>query len=603
MEEQKLSELKEKVLLLPKQPGIYQFIDAEGKILYIGKAKNLKNRVASYFNNYQKHPGRIQVMVTKIDHFIFSVVNTEYDALLLENNLIKKHQPRYNVNLKDGKTYPYIVIKNERFPRVFSTRRRIKDGSRYYGPYASVGVMKVVLDLVKSLFQIRSCNYDLSEAKIKDGKYRVCLDYHIQLCKGPCEGLQSEADYNNDIRQIENILRGKLSDVKDFIKGLMQEEAEKLNFEKAALYKEKLVALDKYQAKSTVVNPNIHNVDVFSIYQYKNQAFVNFLKVVNGAIIQTDTLEYHKKMDERPEDILALAIVELRERFESTAREIIAPYELEIADADFHIQVPKIGDKKKLLDLSKKNALFFYKDRLNNAFKTKVNEDDVAFLEQVKEELGLSKLPVHIECFDNSNFQGTHPVSAMVCFRYAKPSPKDYRHYNIQTVDGPDDFASMKEVVHRRYKRLLREGDDLPQLILIDGGKGQLSAAYQALEALEIEDKVEILGIAKKLEDLFKPKHSQPLNVSKSSPVLRLMQHLRDEAHRFGITHHRKRRSKSTIRSKLEDIPGVGKSSIKKLIGHFVSVKRIKAAPKEELAKVVGQDRAAKVYQYFQDER
>ncbi len=592
--------IRDKVAVLPEKPGVYKYFDKDGKLLYIGKARNLKKRVTSYFNKNTDDSRRIMLMVSKIDQIDYTVVNTEYDALLLENSLIKKHQPRYNVDLKDSKTYPYLVVTNERFPRVFPTRTVIKDGSEYFGPYPSVRIMRVIMDLVRELFPIRTCKYDLSEKNIQAGKFRVCLEYHINLCKGPCEGLQSEDNYMANIKQIREILKGNTAQVIRQLKQLMQDASQQMEFEKADDYRKKLKTLHNFQAKSTVVNAKISNVDVFSILTKDQKAYVNYLRVSNGSIISTYTLEFKPKMEEEEQDILAMAIAEVRDKFKSTASEVIVPFELEFEGSDLTFTVPQKGDKKKLLELSRKNAFYHYQDRLQQSRKQMPQTERTRqFLEQVRKDLNLNELPYHIEGFDNSNIQGSQPVSAMVCFRDGQPAKKDYRHYNIKTVEGPDDYSSMKEVVHRRYRRLMEEEQSLPQLVVIDGGKGQLYAAYESLQALGISEQVAIIGIAKRLEEIYKPDDPYPLAIDKRSETLKLIQRIRDEAHRFGVSHHRKRRKNKTLQSELEQINGIGKKSVDALLKNFKAVKHIQDASEETLSTVVGANRARKVYEYF----
>ncbi len=594
--------IKDQLTVLPEKPGIYKYFDQNGKLLYIGKARNLKKRVSSYFNKNQYDNRRIQLMIGKVNQIDYVVVNSEYDALLLENNLIKKYQPRYNVDLKDGKTYPYLIIKNERFPRIFPTRNFTRDGSEYYGPYASVGIMRVVLDLIRKLFPIRSCHYDLSEKNIQAGKFRVCLDYHINLCKGPCEGLQTEEDYNANIQNIREILKGNTNKVIRKLKSLMSEASQNLEFEKAEDYRKKIQALQKFQAKSTVVNAKINNVDVFSIITKENKCYVNYLKVANGAIIRTHTLEYTKKLDEDERDIILLAIAEIREQFESTSKEVIVPFDIDFEGLDVQFTVPKIGDKKKLLELSRQNAFYYYQDRLQQARKQLPKSEKIKQkIEQIQKDFGLQKAPYHIEGFDNSNMQGDNPVSAMVCFKDGEPSKKEYRHFNIKTVEGPDDYSSMEEAVYRRYKRLLDEDQPLPQLVVIDGGKGQLNAAYKSLKLLGLDQSIDIIGIAKRLEEIYKPGDPYPLAVNKKSESLKLIQHIRDEAHRFGVSHHRKRRKNNTLQTELAQIPGIGKKSIQVLLEQFKSVKHIRGASFEDLVKAVGQKRAQQVWSYFRE--
>lgn len=585
---------------IPHKPGVYQYFDKEGTLIYVGKAKDLKNRVGSYFVNPDQLNSKTRVLVRKINRIAFTIVDTEIDAWLLENSLIKKHQPRYNVMLKDDKTYPWIVIKHERFPRIFWTRKYIKDGSRYYGPYASVGMMHIVLDMIRELFPLRTCNLNLSEENISKGKFKICLEYQIGNCKGPCEGYQSEEEYNQNLSDIKDILNGKITVVTNRLKDQMQEAAEKMDFEGAMKFKLKLDKLANYQSKSTVVSSSITNVDVFSIASEDNYAFVNFLKVVNGVIIQTQTLEMKKRLDETDAELLAIAIPEIRSRFKSHSKEIIVPFELDIeGNEDNRFVVPKMGEKRKLLDLSLKNVAYFKKERLLQYEKLNPEVKTERVLKQMQKDLRLPVLPRHIECFDNSNIQGNYPVSAIVVFRDAKPSKKDYRHFNVKTVEGPNDFATMEEAVFRRYRRLLDEDQELPQLIVIDGGKGQLGAALKSLRLLGIEKKVTVIGIAKRLEELFYPGDQYPLYLDKKSETLKIIQHLRDEAHRFGITFHRNQRSRKTFVSELDNIPGFGKVTVEKLLKTFKSVKKVKEASDEELKKVLNLKQIQALRQYF----
>ncbi|MBP3942365.1 excinuclease ABC subunit C [Sphingobacteriaceae bacterium WQ 2009] len=591
---------KEELAKIPHKPGVYQYYDKEGTLIYIGKAKDLKNRVGSYFVKEHLLNAKTQVLVRKIQQITFTIVDTEIDAWLLENSLIKRYKPRYNVLLKDDKTYPWIVIKQEHFPRVFWTRRHIKDGSKYYGPYASVGMMHIVLDVIKELFPLRTCNLNLSPENIAKGKYKICLEYQIGNCKGPCESFQSEEDYDQNLADIKDILNGKIGVVTNRLKEQMQEAAAVLNFEAAQFYKNKLDKLANYQSKSTVVNSSISNVDVFSIAIEESYAFVNFLKVMNGVIIQTQTLEMKRRLDESEAELLALAIPEIRERFKSLSREIIVPFELDIqGDEQLKFTVPKLGEKRKLLELSLKNVAFFKKERLLQYEKLNPDLRTDRILQQMKKDLRLNVLPQHIECFDNSNIQGSYPVSAIVVFKDAKPSKKDYRHFNVKTVEGPNDFATMEEAVYRRYKRLLAEDEPLPQLVIIDGGKGQLGAALKSLRLLGIEKQLTVIGIAKRLEELFYPGDQFPLYLDKKSETLKIIQHLRDEAHRFGITFHRNQRSRKTFKSELSDIPGVGKLTVEKLLTEFKSVKRVKEASEEELKKVLNLKQVRALKDYF----
>ncbi|MDF2518976.1 MAG: excinuclease subunit [Sphingobacterium sp.] len=590
---------REELKKIPHRPGVYQYFDKHDELIYIGKAKDLRNRVGSYFVNETQLNGKTRVLVRKINRISFTIVDTEIDAWLLENSLIKKHKPKYNVMLKDDKTYPWIVIKNEPFPRVFWTRQYIKDGSRYYGPYPSVGMMHIVLDLIRELFPLRTCNLALTQENIRKGKFKICLEYQIGNCKGPCEGYQSEEDYDQNLNDIKDILNGKISVVTNRLKEGIAAAAAALDFERAQLIKAKLDKLDNYQSKSTVVNSSITNVDVFSIASDEGYAFVNYLKVMNGVIIQTQTLEMKRRLDESEQELLSLAIPEIRERFKSLSREIIVPFELDIEENErIRFTVPKLGEKKKLLELSQKNVAFFRKERLLQYEKLNPDIRTERILKQMQKDLRMNVLPQHIECFDNSNIQGNYPVSAIVVFKDAKPSKKDYRHFNVKTVEGPNDFATMEEAVFRRYRRLLDEDQPLPQLIIIDGGKGQLGAALKSLRLLGIERKVTVIGIAKRLEELFYPGDQYPLYLDKKSETLKVIQHLRDEAHRFGITFHRNQRSRKTFVSELENIPGIGKTTVEKVLTEFKSVKRVKEASDEDLKKVLNlkQIKALRVY-------
>ncbi len=584
---------------LPDNPGVYQYFDAEGKIIYVGKAKNLKKRVSSYFNKDQHDNGKTQVLVRKIEDIKYIIVDTELDALLLENNLIKKYQPRYNVLLKDDKTYPWICIKNEKFPRVFTTRNIVKDGSTYFGPYANGKVMHTVLDLIKQLYTLRNCNLNLSSENIKAGKFKVCLEYHIGNCKAPCIGKENEEEYNKTISSIKEIVKGNVHSVARHLKELLQQHVEKLEFEKAQHIKEKLDLLEKYQSKSTVVNPSINNVDVFSIVTDEKYGYVNFFKIVNGSIIQSHTIELKKKLDESAEELLLLAIAELRERFSSDSKEIIVPFELETEFPGIEFTVPQRGDKKHLLELSERNVEYYRREKIKQESLVDPERHTNRIMEQMKKDLRLSVEPKHIECFDNSNFQGDYPVAAMTVFKNAKPSKKDYRHFNIKTVVGPDDFASMEEIIYRRYKRVLEENLEMPQLIVIDGGKGQLSSALESLEKLGLRGKVGIIGIAKKLEEIYFPGDSIPLYLDKRSETLKIIQQIRDEAHRFGITHHRSKRDKGTLKTELTDIKGVSYTTAQKLLSHFKSVKKVKEATLEELVKVLGNAKGELVHNYY----
>ena len=582
---------------LPNLPGVYQYFDKDGKILYVGKAKDLKKRVSSYFTKYHDY-GKTKVLVKKITNIKHIVVETETDALLLENNLIKKHQPRYNVLLKDDKSYPWICIKNEPFPRVFPTRRVIKDGSEYFGPYTSMKTVHTLLDLIKGLYQLRTCNYDLSKEKIESGKYKVCLEYHLGNCQGPCEGLQSQQDYEQNIDSIRDIIKGNFKDSLHKFKQQMKAYANDMEFEKAQRIKEKIDVLENYQAKSTIVNPKISNVDVFSIVSDESYAYVNFLQLSYGSIIRSHTLEIKKKLEETDEELLQLAITELRQRFHSNSKEVYVPFEVDLGE-NIKVTIPKLGDKKRILELSERNAKYY---RLEQLKQVKIVDPDRhvnRIMAQMKSDLRLKEEPRHIECFDNSNIQGTNPVAACVVFKNGKPSKKDYRHFNIKTVEGPDDFASMEEVVYRRYKRLLDENQPLPQLIIIDGGKGQLSSALKSLEQLNLRGKIAIIGIAKRLEELFYPDDPIPLYLDKKSETLKIIQQLRNEAHRFGIEHHRNRRSKGAFTTELENIPGIGEQTIVELMKQFKTVGRIKKASLEELRPVIGESRAKKLLEFY----
>ncbi len=589
--------LQLQIKTLPDSPGVYQFFDKNEVIIYVGKAKNLKKRVSSYFNKNHDY-GKTKILVKKIVSIKHIVVKTETDALLLENNLIKKYQPRYNILLKDDKSYPFICIKNEQFPRVFLTRRVIKDGSEYFGPYTSVRTARALLSLIKELYPLRTCNYNLSFENVNSGKHKVCLEYHIKNCKGPCEALQTEKDYNADIKAIKNIVKGNFAQSLQKFKEMMLDFSNKTEFEEAQKIKEKLNLLKNYQAKSTIVNPSISNVDVFSLISDENFAYANFLKIVNGNIIQSHTTEIKKKLAETDKEILELFIVEIRQRFNSITKEIYVPFLVELGK-NIKVTIPKVGDKKRIVDLSLRNAKYFRQEQFKQIKITDPDRHINRIMSQMKKDLRLLVEPRHIECFDNSNIQGTNPVAACVVFKNGKPSKKDYRNFNIKTVVGPDDFASMTEVVYRRYKRLLDENQDLPQLIIIDGGKGQLSAALKSLDALGLRGKIAIIGIAKRLEELFYPDDPIPLYLDKKSETLKIIQQLRNEAHRFGITHHRNKRSKNAINSELSQISGIGEKTIITLLKKFKSTKRITNTSLEHLTDVIGKDKASKIYDYF----
>ncbi|GAL69690.1 excinuclease ABC subunit UvrC [Jejuia pallidilutea] len=582
---------------LPSQPGVYQYYDKNDTLIYVGKAKNLKKRVSSYFTKNHEY-GKTRVLVKKIKKIKHIVVETETDALLLENNLIKKYQPKYNVMLKDDKSYPWICVKNERFPRVFPTRRVFKDGSEYFGPYTSMKTVRTLLDLIKGLYSLRTCNYNLSEDKIEAGKYKVCLEYHLGNCKGPCEGLETEDEYHANIKAIKEIIKGNFKDSLSQFKTQMKRCADKMQFEEAQKIKEKIEVLENYQAKSTVVNPKISNVDVFSITSDESYGYINFLQLSYGSIIRSHTLEIKKKLDESDKTLLELAITEIRQRFSSNSKEIYVPFKVDLGE-NVKVTIPKLGDKKHILDLSLRNAKYYRMERFKQMKIVDPDRHANRIMAQMKADLRLNEEPRHIECFDNSNIQGTNPVAACVVFKNGKPSKKDYRHFNIKTVEGPDDFASMEEVVYRRYKRLLEEEEPLPQLIIIDGGKGQLSSALKSLDILGLRGKIAIIGIAKRLEELFYPNDPIPLYLDKKSETLKIIQQLRNEAHRFGIEHHRNRRSKNALNTELETIAGVGEKTVVDLLKHFKSAKRVAHAKLDELEAVVGVSRAEKVYNYY----
>ncbi|ATA74700.1 UvrABC system protein C [Capnocytophaga canis] len=581
---------------LPSKPGVYQFYDKSDSLIYVGKAINLKKRVSSYFQ--KKHESeKTRVLVKKIVRIEHIVVATESDALLLENNLIKKYQPRYNILLKDDKSYPWICVKKERFPRVFQTRKMIKDGSLYFGPYTSIKTVRTLLELIKELYPLRNCSYDLSEQNIQNQKFKVCLEYHIKNCKGACEGLQSEENYLQNISEIIEILKGNFKDALARFKKEMVSLATDLRFEEAQQIKEKIDILTNYQAKSTIVSSKINNIDVFSIVSDEEYGYVNFLQVAYGAIVRAHTIEIKKKLEETDRELLEFAIVDIRERFFSNSKEIITPFEVTLPN-NLQLTIPKLGEKHQLLELSLRNAKHFRQERFKQVKIADPERHTNRILSQLQRDLHLSEPPIHIECFDNSNIQGTNPVAACVVFRNGKPSKKDYRHFNIKTVEGPNDFASMEEVVYRRYKRLLEENEPLPQLIIIDGGKGQLSSALKSLESLDLRGKIAIIGIAKRLEEIYFPEDSIPLYLDKKSESLKLIQQLRNEAHRFGITFHRQKRSKVAIVSELDNIEGIGDKTKESLLKHFKSVKRIKEASLEDLQAVIGY-RAKKVWEYF----
>lgn len=585
------------VKTLPTSPGVYQYFDKNDVIIYVGKAKNLKKRVSSYFTKKHEN-GKTKILVKKIVRLEHIIVETESDALLLENNLIKKYQPRYNVLLKDDKSYPWICIKNERFPRIFSTRRVIKDGSDYFGPYTNVRTVNTLLELIKELYQLRTCNYDLSKEKIDAKKYKVCLEYHLGNCQGSCEGLQTEESYLKDIKSIRSIIKGNFKESIEKFNEMMLNFASEMKFEEAQKIKEKLALLENYQAKSTIVNPSINNVDVFSIISDESYAYANFFKIMNGAIIQSYTTEIKKKLDETNKELLELFIVETRDKFNSFSKEIYVPFKVNVGE-NIKVTIPKLGDKKRIVELSERNAKYYRQEQFKQIKIVDPDRHVKRIMAQMQKDLRLKVEPRHIECFDNSNIQGTNPVAACVVFKNGKPSKKDYRHFNIKTVEGPDDFASMEEVVFRRYKRLQDENQLLPQLIIIDGGKGQLSSALKSLETLGLRNKISIIGIAKRLEEIYYPNDPIPLYLDKKSETLKIIQHLRNEAHRFGITHHRNKRSKVAIQTELELIPGIGQKTIVTLLQHFRSTKRVIEASKKELVEIIGETRATKLFNYY----
>lgn len=592
---------KTELTKIPHEPGVYRYFDLTGEVIYVGKAKDLKNRVSSYFTNAKGHDRKTLRLVSQIRKIEFTIVHTEFDALLLENQLIKRYQPKYNILLRDDKTYPFVLVTNENFPRVLTTRRIDRKLGTFYGPFANLKPMYTVLDMFSQLFTLRTCNYNLSPENIAAGKFKVCLEYHIGNCKGPCEGKQTEADYNNDIEQVHHILKGSLKPAQEYFKSRMIEAASELAFEQAQQYKEKMDVLQRFQSKSTVVNPKISDADVFSIASDEAAAYINFMKVVNGTIVQTHTVEIKKKLNEADTDLLAMMIIEFREQYGSQAKELITNIPLDV-DLKAEITVPQIGDKKKLLDMSLKNVLYFRRERQERAAAeatASASKKDRVLI-RLKQDLQLKSLPNRIECFDNSNIQGTNPVSAMVCFIDGKPANKEYRHFSIKTVVGPNDFASMHEVVTRRYTRMLDEGAALPDLIVIDGGKGQLSAACDALKGLNLYGKVPIIGIAKRLEEIYFPEDNLPLYIDKKSESLKLIQRIRDEAHRFAITYHRDKRSRNSLISELENVEGIGKKTAAKLLKHFKGVTKIREASLDEVAEVVGKDRANRLKEYFE---
>lgn len=575
---------------IPKKPGVYRFSSKKNVVIYVGKAKDLKSRVSSYFNDLSGQNRKTFKMVSEIASIEFTIVNTEFDALLLENSLIKEYQPKYNILLKDDKSFPYITVAKESFPRVYSTRRVDREKGKYYGPYTSVRAMKSVLELIRNLYYVRTCNLNLSKKNIEAGKFKVCLEYHIGRCKGPCVGLQPEEEYLNDIRLASDILKGNLVPVRGFFKEQMQLNAEKLDFERAQLMKDKLELLEKFQSRTVIVNQNLTDIDVFGVSSDEKYAYINYIKIANGSIILSKTVEIKKKLEESDSELLVQIVINLRQQYKSASKEILSNIEIEY-DLDVESRVPKIGDKKKLVDLALKNALFYRKEKLSSARPDDFREKRV--LEQLQDDLQLKTLPEHIECFDNSNLAGSHPVASMVYFRKGKAAKKEYRHYNIKTVTGANDFASMEEIVYRRYKRLLKEKTPLPDLVVVDGGKGQLSSAVQALKKLEVYGSVPIIGIAKRLEEVYFPNDEFPIHISKKSESLKLLQQIRNEAHRFAITFHRQKRSKSAINSELSQIDGIGEKTSERLLQHFKSVKKLKAADPLEIEQVIGKAKAS----------
>jgi excinuclease ABC subunit C len=583
---------------LPSEPGVYRYYDKNDQLLYVGKAKNLKKRVLSYFN--KNLPGyRTRIMVGKIQRLETTIVNSEYDALLLENNLIKEHQPFYNVMLKDDKTYPWICIKNEDFPRIFLTRTVIKDGSEYYGPYAKVRPAKILLDTIKHIYKLRTCNLNLSPNKINEGKYKVCLEYHIKNCEGPCEGLENKQDYDEKIDAIRGIIKGDFRKAKEYLINQMMKHASNLQFEHAQLIKERLDILEDYQAKNTIVNPNIDDVDVFGMTSDETAAYVNFFKIRNGNIIQSFTTEIKKILEESDEEIMEEALIEIRQKFSSDSKEVLLPFHLSVEIPNVKLIVPKVGDKKRIVELSEKNAKEYRLEKLKQVQIVDPERHTNRIMAEMQKLLRMPVEPRHIEGFDNSNIQGTNPVSACVVFKDGKPSKADYRIFHPKTVEGPNDFATMEEVIYRRYKRMLDEGENLPQLILIDGGKGQLSSAVKSLRLLGLYGKITIVGIAKRLEEIFFPEDPIPLYLDKKSETLKILQRVRDEAHRFGVKHHRTRRKNSTIKSELEEIPGVGGKTIELLLSKLKSVKRIKESNLETLEEILGKSKAKIVHDFF----
>jgi excinuclease ABC subunit C len=587
--------IKDLIKNLPEKPGVYRYFNSNLELIYVGKAKDLRKRVSSYFSRIESLDTKTRKLVSQIDNIEYTIVNTEFDALILENTLIKEHQPKYNILLRDDKTYPYILLTNERFPRIITTRKIEKRLGSHFGPYTSVGAMNTVIELVNKIFQLRTCSYNLSEKNVSENKYKVCLEYHIGNCKGPCEGLDNEIEYLDKIKLTTNILKGNIAPVRAYFREHMQEASALLEFEKAEYYRAKLESLERFHKNSVVVSPNIEDLSVYTISSDEKYAVVNYLRIINGLILQSKTIDIKKKLNEEDSEVLLQSIVNIRETLKDESKEIVVNVEIEYPSEEIIITLPQKGDKKKLLDLSLKNSVY----RLEKLNQINAEDSSKRIMETLQANLSLKELPDHIECFDNSNFQGTDAVSAMVCFKNAKPSKKDYRHFNVKTVEGSNDFATMYEVITRRYKRCTEENLPLPKLVIVDGGKGQLSSAVMALTDLGIYGKIPIIGIAKNLEEIFFPGDEFPIYIDKKSEALRLIQYMRDEAHRFGITHHRNKRSKSSIKSSLEAIPDIGEATIDKLLKHFKSVRRIKESSEENIAEIIGQAKAKKVKEYL----
>ncbi|NLX80848.1 MAG: excinuclease ABC subunit UvrC [Proteiniphilum sp.] len=593
-----IQDIKNTLAVVPNKPGCYMFLDKEGTVIYVGKAKDLKRRVSSYFNKNHDNV-KTRVLVKNIRNLKYVVVNSEEDTFLLENNLIKELQPRYNVLLKDDKSYPYIVVKNEYFPRVYKTRNVVKDGSKYFGPYTSVHAVDTLLEMLRKVYRIRTCRLNLTPENIAAGKFNVCLQYHIKMCDAPCVGYISLEEYNKNIEEVIEILKGNISIIEKKMLDKMLDLSAQLRFEEANDIKEKLLQIKGFREKSQVISNINYNIDIFSFDEDEKSAFVNYMHVVSGAITQAYTFEYKKKLDETREELLGMGIVEMRNRFSSESKEIVVPFIPNFMQTGVDITVPQRGDKKKLLDLSIKNVKQYKFDRLKKAEMLNPEQRVIRILKKVQTDLNLKELPFHIECFDNSNIQGTNPVAACVVFKKAKPSKADYRHFNIKSVQGPDDYASMAEIIHRRYSRVVNEGGKLPQLIVIDGGKGQLSTAVETLQKIGIYGKVAVIGIAEKLEEIYFPKDPIPLYLDKNSETLRLIQQIRDEAHRFGLKFHRQKRSKSQVKSELDDIPGIGPATKKKLVSYFKSITRLKQTTKEEIVTLIGESKGQIIWNWI----